>query len=76
MPRQGDFDARGAYTLLMGSVALLMAIFIAGYFVGVWTACVVLRQPQRAYEDGLSRSVPARSIPAIPDLAQAVELEG
>lgn len=59
----------------MGSAALLIAIFVAGYFVGVWTACAVLRQPQRAYEDELSRSVPARSAGTMPDLAQALELE-
>ena len=28
----------------------LFALFTLGYVVGVWTACVVFRQPQRAYE--------------------------
>jgi hypothetical protein len=46
----------------------------AGYFVGVW-ACVVLRQPLRAYEEELPRSVPAQSTGAMPALAPAVELE-
>jgi hypothetical protein len=28
----------------------LFALFTLGYLVGVWTACIVFRQPQRAYE--------------------------
>jgi hypothetical protein len=27
-------------------------LFVAGYLLGVWTACVVLRQGQGAYEEG------------------------
>jgi len=36
----------------MGSIGALFALFVAGYLVGVWTACVVLRQAQGTYEDG------------------------
>jgi hypothetical protein len=59
----------------MGSVALLIALFIAGYFVGVWTAFTVIRQPQRAYEEELSTPVPSRSSGGLADLVKVVELE-
>jgi hypothetical protein len=36
----------------MGSTGLMFALLVAGYLVGVWTACVVLRQGQDEYEDG------------------------
>jgi hypothetical protein len=36
----------------VGSVGTLFALFVAGYLLGVWTACVVLRQGQGADEDG------------------------
>lgn len=36
----------------MGSMGALLALFVSGYILGVWTACFVLRQGQRAYEDG------------------------
>jgi hypothetical protein len=36
----------------MGSIGALFALFVAGYLVGVWTACMVLRQGQGDYEDG------------------------
>jgi hypothetical protein len=35
----------------MGSIGALFALFVAGYILGVWTACVVLRQGQGTYED-------------------------
>jgi hypothetical protein len=33
-------------------VSLVCALFTVGYILGVWTACLVLRQPQREYEHG------------------------
>jgi hypothetical protein len=36
----------------VGIVGLLFALFTTGYILGVWTACLVFRQPRRAYEDG------------------------
>jgi hypothetical protein len=33
-------------------VGLVFALFTVGYILGVWTACLVLRQTQREYEDG------------------------
>ena len=36
---------------------LVLALFTCGYIVGVWTAFVVLRQPQRAYEEGVPVSL-------------------
>jgi hypothetical protein len=32
------------------------ALFTLGYIVGVWTACVVFRQRQRAYEQAVVSS--------------------
>lgn len=60
----------------MGSAALLIGLFIAGYFVGVWTACTVIRQPQHAYEEEWSTPVRSRTSGAMADLVEAVELEG
>jgi hypothetical protein len=34
-------------------MVLVFALFTFGYILGVWTACLVFRQPQRAYEDGI-----------------------
>jgi hypothetical protein len=36
----------------MGSMGTLFALFVAGYLLGVWTACIVLRRGQRDHEDG------------------------
>ena len=36
----------------MAVISLVFALFTVGYILGVWTACAVLRQPQRAYEEG------------------------
>jgi hypothetical protein len=36
----------------MGVMGYVFALFTVGYIVGVWTACLVFRQPQRAFEDG------------------------
>jgi hypothetical protein len=43
----------------MGSIGALFALFVAGYLLGVWTACLVLRKSQGAYEDG-SPSTPGQ----------------
>ncbi|HEY8815042.1 MAG TPA: hypothetical protein VIP57_08065 [Candidatus Dormibacteraeota bacterium] len=32
---------------------LVLAIFTSGYILGVWAACLVLKQPQKSYEDGV-----------------------
>ena len=40
----------------MGVMGLVFAMFTVGYIVGVWTAFVVLKQPQGQYEN----AVPAR----------------
>jgi hypothetical protein len=39
----------------MGVVSLVFALFTVGYILGVWTACLVFRQPQRAFEEGTLR---------------------
>jgi len=35
----------------MGLMSFVFALFTLGYILGVWTACLVFRQPQREYED-------------------------
>ncbi len=35
----------------MGVGGVVFALFAVGYILGVWTAFVVLRQPQGVYED-------------------------
>jgi hypothetical protein len=37
----------------MGMAGLVLAIFTSGYILGVWAACLVLKQPQKSYEDGV-----------------------
>src|SRR5258708_39130263 len=43
-------------TLDVGLAGVVFALFTTGYIIGVWTAFLVLRQPQRAYEDGTPAS--------------------
>jgi hypothetical protein len=40
----------------MGVVGIVFALFTIGYVLGVWTAALVFRQPQRAHEDVEGRS--------------------
>jgi hypothetical protein len=47
----------------MGVMGYVLALFTLGYIVGVWTACLVLRQPQRSYED--SGPIPTMAGPVI-----------
>jgi hypothetical protein len=37
----------------MGFAGVVFALFTVGYILGVWTAFVVMKQPQRAYEEGV-----------------------
>ena len=46
-------------TLDMELAGIVVALFTCGYIIGVWTACLVLKQPQRAYEDGAPASLAA-----------------
>jgi len=41
----------------MGYVGVVFALVTLGYIFGVWTALLVTRQPQRAYEDAAAVSV-------------------
>jgi hypothetical protein len=44
---------------------VVLAVFTSGYILGVWAACLVLKQPQRVYEDGVLAPVAgARAIAA------------
>jgi hypothetical protein len=47
----------------MGFVGVVFALFTLGYIVGVWTALLVTKQSQRAYEDG--DAVPVSGVPVI-----------
>jgi hypothetical protein len=35
----------------MGVLGIVFALFTLGYVLGVWTACLVFKSPQRHYED-------------------------
>jgi hypothetical protein len=37
----------------MGIAGIVLAVFTSGYILGVWAACIVLKQPQKVYEDGV-----------------------
>ena len=37
----------------MGVGSIVFALFTVGYILGVWTAFVVFRQPQGAFEDAV-----------------------
>ena len=41
----------------MGYVGAVFALFTLGYILGVWTALLVTKQPQRAYEDAASVTI-------------------
>jgi hypothetical protein len=41
----------------VATVSAVFALFTAGYILGVWTACMVFRQPQGAYEEGATGSL-------------------
>jgi hypothetical protein len=43
----------------MELAGIVVALFTCGYIIGVWTACLVLKQPQQAYEDGALVSMAA-----------------
>lgn len=41
----------------MGFVGVVFALFTLGYILGVWTALLVTKQPQRTYEDAAAASI-------------------
>jgi hypothetical protein len=45
----------------MGYLGLVLALFTLAYILGVWTAFLVLKEPQRAYEDPVP--APLSSVP-------------
>jgi hypothetical protein len=47
----------------MGYVGVVFALVTLGYILGVWTALLVTRQPQSAYED--AAPVSASDVPMI-----------
>jgi hypothetical protein len=48
-------------------MGLVFAFFTVGYILGVWTACLVFRQPQRAYEDGVPAAVTSKPVIVLRD---------
>jgi hypothetical protein len=47
----------------MGFVGVVFALFTIGYILGVWTALLVTKQPQKAHEDAAAVSI--SDVPAI-----------
>jgi hypothetical protein len=62
--------------LCMGSMGLVVALLAIGYVAGVWTAFLVLRQPQRAYEDEAPADMSAWNSGQQPNRAARLELDG
>jgi uncharacterized membrane protein len=46
----------------MGFVGVVFALFTLGYVLGVWTALLVTKQSQRAYEDAAEVSISDASV--------------
>lgn len=57
----------------MGVVGLVFALFTVGYVLGVWTACLVFRQPQRAYEDGVSAALSSTRVIVLGGVSRLAE---
>ena len=55
----------------MGVIGLVFALFTVGYILGVWTACLVLKQPQGQYEDAVSVGVSAIPVIVLRGASQA-----
>jgi hypothetical protein len=43
---------------------MVLALFTSGYILGVWAACLVLKQPQHVYEDGVPVPIAGRAMAA------------
>jgi hypothetical protein len=41
----------------MAIAGIMFALFTVGYILGVWTACAVFGQPQRAFEEGVAANI-------------------
>jgi len=57
----------------MGMTGLVLAIFTVGYILGVWTACLVFRQPQRVYEDGVPAALSITRVIVLGGVSRLVE---
>jgi hypothetical protein len=60
----------------MGSTGLYVAILGIGYIAGVWTAFLVLRQPQGAFEDEVSEAGADRQAELQPGRAGVLKVDG
>jgi hypothetical protein len=54
----------------MGVVGVVFALFTVGYILGVWTTCLVFRQPRRADDE----AVPALTTTRVITLGRASRL--
>jgi hypothetical protein len=57
----------------MGVVGVVFALFTVGYILGVWTACLVFRQPQRAHEDGVPAALSSTRMIVLGDASRLAE---
>jgi hypothetical protein len=55
----------------MGATGVLFAIFTLGYIAGVWTACIVFRQPQGEYEEAVVPTVSGLPLILVPSAFHA-----
>jgi hypothetical protein len=58
---------------VVGIVGLVFALFTVGYILGVWTACLVFRQPQPAYEDGVPAALSSVPVVVLRDASRMAE---
>jgi hypothetical protein len=56
----------------MAIAGLVFALFAVGYILGVWTACLVFRQPQRAFEDGVPAALSSPGVIVLGDGSRLV----
>jgi len=57
----------------MGVVGVVFALFTVGYILGVWTACLVFRQPQRVFEDAIPAQVSSTRVVVLGEASRLVE---
>jgi hypothetical protein len=57
----------------MGFLGVVLTMLVGGYFLGIWTATNVFREPQRAYEDGSPELLAMPSLEPMPMVAGTPE---
>ncbi len=51
-------------------MGVVFALFTLGYMLGVWTACLVFKQPQRKYEEAVPAALPSRPVIVLRDASR------